>query len=62
LQGNGHGQENPEGTPPGQPPAASDLTQLDQAHEQQLRAVPDDPSGLLRARIRQYYSQLHPNG
>ncbi|MGY0398680.1 MAG: hypothetical protein ACWIPH_01810, partial [Ostreibacterium sp.] len=28
---------------------------LDQATEQQLRRVPDDLSGLLRARIRQYY-------
>ncbi len=30
---------------------------LDQATEQQLRRVPDDPSGLLRARIRQHYQQ-----
>ncbi|MEJ8475069.1 tetratricopeptide repeat protein [Roseibium algae] len=29
-----------------------------QAIEQQLRKVPDDPSGLLRARIRQHYVQL----
>ncbi|MDP8042807.1 MULTISPECIES: VWA domain-containing protein [Pasteurellaceae] len=28
---------------------------LDQATEQQLRQVPDDPSGLLKARIRQHY-------
>ncbi|MFZ1725556.1 MAG: VWA domain-containing protein [Albidovulum sp.] len=35
---------------------------LDQATEQQLRAVPDDPSGLLRARIRQYYSRLSAAG
>lgn len=62
LQGNGHGQETPEGTSPEQPDTTSDLTELDQAHEQQLRAVPDDPSGLLRARIRQYYSQRYPNG
>jgi Ca-activated chloride channel family protein len=31
---------------------------IDQAVEQQLRKVPDDPSGLLRARIRQHYVQL----
>ncbi|MCD2179428.1 VWA domain-containing protein [Rhizobium sp. C1] len=31
---------------------------VDQAVEQQLREVPDDPSGLLRARIRQHYAEL----
>ena len=31
---------------------------VDQTVEQQLREVPDDPSGLLRARIRQHYAQL----
>lgn len=31
---------------------------VDQAVEQQLRKVPDDPSGLLRARIRQHYAAL----
>ena len=31
---------------------------LNQAAEQQLRRVPDDPSGLLRARIRQHYDSL----
>ena len=35
---------------------------LDQAAEQQLRAVPDDPSGLLRARIHQYYARLRAAG
>ncbi|TNF18280.1 MAG: VWA domain-containing protein [Rhodobacteraceae bacterium] len=35
---------------------------LDQAAEQQLRAVPDDPTGLLRARIRQHYAQRRANG
>ena len=35
---------------------------LEQAAEQQLRAVPDDPSGLLRARIRQYYARLSAAG
>lgn len=37
--------------------AAGAFAQLDQAAEQQLRAVPDDPSGLLRARIRQHYAR-----
>ena len=32
---------------------------VDQAIEQQLRRVPDDPSGLLRARIRQHYAQTY---
>lgn len=31
---------------------------VDQAIEQQLRRVPDDPSGLLRARIRQHYANM----
>lgn len=31
---------------------------VDQAIEQQLRRVPDDPSGLLRARIHQHYARL----
>lgn len=35
---------------------------LDQATEEQLRAVPDDPSGLLRARIHQYYARLGAAG
>jgi len=63
LQGNGSGQvaDEPSQTEP-QSANASGMSELDQAHEQQLRAVPDDPSGLLRARIRQYYSQLNSNG
>jgi len=36
------------------------LSELDQAREQQLRSVPDDLSGLLRARIRQYYARARP--
>lgn len=35
---------------------------VDQAVEQQLRRVPDDPSGLLRARIRQHYDQMRRGG
>ena len=38
--------------------AAPSAQPLDQAVEQQLRRVPDDPSGLLRARIRQHYQSL----
>lgn len=34
------------------------MATLNQAAEQQLRRVPDDPSGLLRARIRQHYDSL----
>jgi len=62
LKGNGKGQRRPEPARPEQAPAAEGLSELDQAHEQQLRAVPDDPSGLLRARIRQYYSRLNRHG
>jgi len=62
LQGNGKNQQPPEVTQSEQPSGAPGLSELDQAHEQQLRAVPDDPSGLLRARIRQYYSRMYPNG
>lgn len=53
LQGNGtdKGGEKVEASVPGAPV-------VDQAVEQQLREVPDDPSGLLRARIRQHYAQL----
>ncbi len=38
-----------------QPVSMNGIPPLDQATEQQLRRVPDDPSGLLRARIRQHY-------
>ncbi|WP_062231754.1 VWA domain-containing protein [Aureimonas sp. N4] len=53
LDGNGkdQGGEPAKASVPGAPV-------VDQAVEQQLREVPDDPSGLLRARIRQHYAQL----
>lgn len=53
LEGNGtdKGGERAKASVPGAPV-------VDQAVEQQLREVPDDPSGLLRARIRQHYAQL----
>lgn len=53
LEGNGtdKGGEQVKASVPGAPV-------VDQAVEQQLREVPDDPSGLLRARIRQHYAQL----
>lgn len=53
LEGNGtdKGGERVKASVPGAPV-------VDQAVEQQLREVPDDPSGLLRARIRQHYAQL----
>ncbi|MFG1397154.1 VWA domain-containing protein [Roseixanthobacter pseudopolyaromaticivorans] len=53
----------PPETPPPQPPqqqpqqpgAPKPLTEEDQNREQTLRLVPDDPTGLLRARIRSHY-------
>lgn len=60
LEGNGGGQHGENDPHPKQPPAAAGLSELDQANEQQLRAVPDDPSGLLRARIRQHYGRVLP--
>ncbi|MEW6125314.1 MAG: hypothetical protein AB1698_22125, partial [Pseudomonadota bacterium] len=47
--------------PPQEPPpqegiAVRPMTEQDQNREQTLRMVPDDPTGLLRARIRSYYS------
>ncbi|KNG94599.1 VWA domain-containing protein [Pseudaestuariivita atlantica] len=57
LEGNGEPVEDEaeQGTARGAVP-------LSQAAEQQLRAVPDDPAGLLRARIRQHYAQMRANG
>ncbi len=57
LQGNQDA--SPEQRPDAEPVSGSVQGQpLDQASEQQLRRVPDDPTGLLRARIRQHYAQL----
>ena len=51
------------GEPPKEPPkdpkmvlVPRPITEQDQNREQALRSVPDDPVGLLRARIRSYYS------
>lgn len=51
------------GEPPKEPPKdpktilmPRPMTEQDQNREQALRSVPDDPVGLLRARIRSYYS------
>ncbi|MFG1427639.1 VWA domain-containing protein [Roseixanthobacter glucoisosaccharinicivorans] len=41
--------------PPAQPGAPKPLTEEDQNRAQTLRLVPDDPTGLLRARIRSHY-------
>ena len=60
LSGNGNAEDTSDAEQPGDkdpPIAASGYSEQDQAIEQQLRAVPDDPSGLLRARIRQHYAQ-----
>ncbi|MHA3916561.1 VWA domain-containing protein [Halovulum sp. GXIMD14793] len=46
--------QQPQETVESSAPAAQPI---DQALEQQLRRVPDDPSGLLRARIRQHYAR-----
>ncbi|NOI67347.1 VWA domain-containing protein [Vibrio sp. 99-8-1] len=54
LKGNGT-------KPPSNPmsaPSPAQPEKIDQAIEQELRKVPDDPSGLLRARIRQHYARL----
>ncbi|MGJ8609536.1 MAG: VWA domain-containing protein [Octadecabacter sp.] len=54
---------NPEQAPEDMVEAAAPGAQpVDQAIEQQLRRVPDDPSGLLRARIRQHYATLRRGG
>ncbi|MFG1464267.1 VWA domain-containing protein [Xanthobacter sp. DSM 24535] len=48
--------EPPAPAPPQpQPGAPKPLTEEDQNREQTLRLVPDDPTGLLRARIRSHY-------
>lgn len=50
----------PAATPAQDQPGGS-APALDQVSEQQLRSVPDDPSGLLRARIRQHYNRVRAN-
>lgn len=51
------GEENA-GPPGGMGNQMRPMSEQDQNSEQALRMVPDDPSGLLRARIRAYYSGL----
>ena len=48
-------QPTPPKPPPGAPPQVS-ISDDDQSREQALRQVPDDPGGLLRARIRAQYT------
>ena len=43
---------------PGEPAASVEISEQDQANEQLLRRVPDDTTGLLRARIRQHYARM----
>ena len=53
------------GEQPIQSNQATPNSELNQAAEQLLRTVPDNSSGLLKARIRQHYRQLsetHNNG
>lgn len=52
LEGNGEPQQQDVASTAGQAP-------VNQAVEQQLRRVPDDPSGLLRARIHQHYARMN---
>ncbi|MEZ5787940.1 MAG: tetratricopeptide repeat protein [Xanthobacteraceae bacterium] len=59
LKGNADDQPKPK--PAAEPKKAKSghgITEKEQANEQMLRSVPDDASGLLRARIRQYYAQF----
>ncbi|MCR9134691.1 MAG: VWA domain-containing protein [Alphaproteobacteria bacterium] len=52
LEGNGEPQQQEVAASAGPAP-------VNQAVEQQLRRVPDDPSGLLRARIHQHYARMN---
>jgi len=59
LQGNGAADPDRQTREPAQAASAdAPISEMEQAHEQQLRAVPDDTSGLLKARIRQHYQRL----
>ena len=59
LQGNGDVAPQEQRQEPAQSASAdAGISEFDQTREQQLRAVPDDASGLLKARIRQYYQRL----
>ncbi len=59
LKGNGRpGKPRSRKTAEKKPVKKTGLSEIDQAREQQLRSVPDDPTGLLRARIRQHYARL----
>jgi Ca-activated chloride channel family protein len=60
LKGNAGGQSKPKDAaePPKKAASGHGITEREQADEQALRSVPDDASGLLRARIRQYYAQI----
>ncbi len=58
LKGNGGGGRESTDETPTEQTSAHGFSEKDQANEQLLRSVPDDPSGLLRARIRQYYATL----
>ena len=51
----------PKAEPKSEPKSAASghgISEKEQANEQMLRSVPDDASGLLRARIRQYYARI----
>lgn len=56
--GNAAGGDARAGTPGAMGDQMRPMSEQDQNSEQALRMVPDDPSGLLRARIRAFYSGL----
>jgi Ca-activated chloride channel family protein len=60
LKGNAGDQAKPKdaGKRPKAAASSRGITEKEQANEQMLRSVPDDASGLLRARIRQYYARI----
>ncbi|MFO1099901.1 MAG: VWA domain-containing protein [Xanthobacteraceae bacterium] len=63
LNGNAGDQPRPKeaSEPQSEPKSAASghgISEKEQANEQMLRSVPDDASGLLRARIRQYYARI----
>jgi len=59
LKGNAGDRAKPKDAaePPKAAVSGRGITEKEQANEQMLRSVPDDASGLLRARIRQYYAR-----
>ena len=57
LKGNAGEKPEPKAEPKKAAASSHGITEKEQANEQMLRSVPDDASGLLRARIHQYYAR-----